>query len=151
MNGNFVVIANLSFMLPQYQWLDTTINIPLVSDNGYIAFKYKTIGAAWSTYSFDDISIISNSASLNENNTFKNDVIYFPNPFSDQTILQTDNLLIDATVNVINCFGQTVKQIKNINGKKVTLLRDNLPTGIYIVNIVQDNKTMITNKLIISD
>ena len=55
--GNFVLIANLSYMQPQYQWLDTIVNVPYTSDSGYIAFKYKTIGLAWTNYSIDSITV----------------------------------------------------------------------------------------------
>ena len=41
--GNFVLIANLSYMQPQYQWLDTTVSIPFVSDSGYIALNIKLL------------------------------------------------------------------------------------------------------------
>jgi PKD repeat protein len=73
-----------------------------------------------------------------------------PNPFSVQTTLQTDNLLHNATLTVYNCFGQTVAQIKNINGQTVTFSRDNLVSGLYFVRLTEDNK-IFTDKLIITD
>lgn len=66
--GNYVLIANLSYMLPQFDWLDTIVEVPFVAENGYIAFKYKTIGAAWSTYAIDDISITAITGLLPEGN-----------------------------------------------------------------------------------
>ncbi|HKC35727.1 MAG TPA: MopE-related protein, partial [Chitinophagaceae bacterium] len=75
----------------------------------------------------------------------------FPNPFSTFTVYWTVNPLKDATLIVHNCLGQTVKEIKNLNGKTITLQRDNLPGGIYIVLLIQDNQVMETKKLIITD
>ncbi|MBI4932010.1 MAG: T9SS type A sorting domain-containing protein [Bacteroidetes bacterium] len=84
-----------------------------------------------------------------------------PNPFSTQTTLQIDpvgNLsngagipLHNATLTIYNSFGQAVKQIKNISGQTVTLTRDNLPGGLYFFRITQDNKTITTDKLVITD
>ena len=54
--GDFKLVANLSYMGPQFQWNDTTFVIPFTADSGYLAFKYKTIGGAWMTYSIDSIS-----------------------------------------------------------------------------------------------
>lgn len=149
--GNFTVIANLSYMLPQYQWRDTTINIPFVSDSGYIALKYKTIGAAWSTYAFDNISIIADPVSVKENNSQKNKTTYFPNPFSTQTIIQTDIILKDAILTVYDAQGQQVKQLVNITGQKVVFDRANLSSGLYFFKLTEYNRSIAIEKLVISD
>jgi hypothetical protein len=84
----------------------------------------------------------------------KTDPITFsisPNPFSRQTTLHTDNPLKNATLTVYNSFGQRVKQIENISGQSITLNRDNLPCGLYILRLTQDNKIFTTDKLIITD
>jgi hypothetical protein len=74
-----------------------------------------------------------------------------PNPFSSQTILQIDNSLNNATLTVYNAIGQQVKQIKNISGQTITIQRDNLPNGLYFINLVQGNKIIASNKLVIID
>jgi Secretion system C-terminal sorting domain/Carbohydrate binding domain len=75
----------------------------------------------------------------------------FPNPFNNQTILQTDKLFHNATLTVDDILGQTVKQINNINGQKVVLSRDHLTSGLYFVRLTEGNKVIATNKLIITD
>jgi hypothetical protein len=74
-----------------------------------------------------------------------------PNPFSTQTTLHAGIPLHNATLTVDNCFGQTVKQIKNIRGQTVTLSRDNLPSGLYFIRLMQEGKILATDKLIIAD
>ncbi|MBI4931553.1 MAG: T9SS type A sorting domain-containing protein [Bacteroidetes bacterium] len=74
-----------------------------------------------------------------------------PNPFSAQTTLQTEVQLINATLTVDNCFGQTVAQIKNLRGQTITFNRDNLPSGLYLLRLTQDNKVIAIDKLIIAD
>lgn len=98
-------------------------------------------------YSFNESpnGIIDNYFQVN------NYVSLFPNPFSTQTVLQSDNLLLNASLTVDNCLGQTVKQIKNISGQTVVLHRDNLPSGLYFVRLTQDNQVIATKKLIITD
>lgn len=93
---------------------------------------------------------ICSTTGIDENNTEK-DVFIFPNPFSSTTSVQTDNVFKDATLIVYNLHGQQVKQIKNISGQTVTLHRDNLPMGLYFIHLTQDNKTITTDKLIITD
>lgn len=78
-------------------------------------------------------------------------VLLFPNPFNIQTTFHTDRILKNATLTVCNYLGQTVKQINNISGQSIILHRDNLPSGLYFIHLTQDNKEIITNKLIITD
>jgi dienelactone hydrolase len=75
----------------------------------------------------------------------------FPNPFSTQTTLQTDIALDKATLTVYNCYGKIVREITNISGNTVTLNRDNLRNGLYFIRLVQDNKQIGTQKIIITD
>jgi hypothetical protein len=74
-----------------------------------------------------------------------------PNPFSVLTVVKTDNPLINATLTIDNCFGQTVKQIKNISGQSIILYRENLPDGLYFLYLTQENKTFTAEKLVIAD
>ena len=74
----------------------------------------------------------------------------FPNPFSSATTLQAIKNFKDATMTIYNLAGEKVKQIKNISGEKIILQRDNLPGGLYFIRVMQDHKTIVFNKLIIS-
>ena len=78
-------------------------------------------------------------------------VSVFPNPFTTETTFKTDEAFKDATLTVYNSLGQTVKQIKNISGKTVTLFRGNLPSGLYYIRLTEDSKVFGTKKLIIND
>ncbi|MBI4930673.1 MAG: T9SS type A sorting domain-containing protein [Bacteroidetes bacterium] len=86
-------------------------------------------------------------------NEYKNpiSISIFPNPFYAQTTMQTNNLLLNATLTVYNLYGQAVKEIKNISGHTVTLFRDNLPSGLYFVRLTEEGKTLATDKLVITD
>jgi alpha-tubulin suppressor-like RCC1 family protein len=74
----------------------------------------------------------------------------FPNPMSDFAILQTENIFTDATLTIYNTQGQPVKQIKNISGQSLDLHRENLPDGMYFVELIEGEKIIKTGKLIIT-
>jgi hypothetical protein len=74
-----------------------------------------------------------------------------PNPFSLQTTLRMDNFFYKATLTVYNSSGQEVKQIRDISGQSITLNRDNLPNGLYFIQLMQDNKIVTTGKLVIME
>ncbi len=90
------------------------------------------------------------TTSINEN-VYSSDFTIFPNPFSTLTTFQTDKIFKGATLTVYNSYGQTVKQIKNINGQTITLHRDNLSSGLYFIRLTQDSKVITADKLVITD
>jgi photosystem II stability/assembly factor-like uncharacterized protein len=81
----------------------------------------------------------------------KNSLEVYPNPFSSEVTLETKKLLHNATLTVNNCFGQTVKEIKNINGRTVSFFRDNLASGFYFVRLTEESKIIETAKVVIAD
>ncbi|MCZ2356136.1 MAG: T9SS type A sorting domain-containing protein [Bacteroidia bacterium] len=88
-------------------------------------------------------------------NTYKQDmksqVHIFPNPFSTQTVLHSPNQLNNVALHLYNGFGQEVKEVKNINGQTIMLSRDNIPSGLYFIQLTQDSKVIATEKIIITD
>ncbi|NVO03031.1 MAG: T9SS type A sorting domain-containing protein [Bacteroidetes bacterium] len=75
----------------------------------------------------------------------------FPNPFITSTTIQTIGDLKNATLTIYNSYGQTLKQVKNISGQTVSLSRDNLPSGLYFIRLIEENKIIAVEKLIIID
>lgn len=84
-------------------------------------------------------------------NTSTNQYFLYPNPFSTQTTLHTENLFKNATLTVYNSCGEQVKQIKNISGQAATLQRDNLQSGLYFITLTQGNKIIASEKIVITD
>lgn len=99
----------------------------------------------------DTSNIITTSLSNILETSFQNDLKIYPNPTSSQFTFETTVVLKQATLLVENCFGQTVSQMKNINGKTAVFSFENLPQGLYFVRILEDNKTIATKKLIIKN
>jgi hypothetical protein len=78
-----------------------------------------------------------------------NNYSILPNPFSNEATLKTDREFKNATVTITNTFGQQVKQIKSITGKEIKIQRGNLSAGIYFLQLTQENKFILSCKLII--
>jgi hypothetical protein len=97
---------------------------------------------------FDLISLepVTGINSLEQNQSLE----LYPNPFSNQTALSADHIFHNATLTMINTFGQTVKQMENINGQRIIIERDNLPSGVYFCTIKCEN-VYETVKLLIID
>ncbi|MBI3502070.1 MAG: T9SS type A sorting domain-containing protein [Bacteroidetes bacterium] len=88
-----------------------------------------------------------------------------PNPFSTQTVLQSENPLHNATLTLYNCYGQEVTQSvipstpqsgATVGQRNLTITRDGLPSGIYFYKVTEDkgqgaSEAIATGKLIITD
>lgn len=75
----------------------------------------------------------------------------FPNPFSTVTTIQTNKAVNNGTIAIVNCYGQTIKEIKNISGQTVDFYRDDIPSGFYILRFTEENTTIANRKIVITD
>jgi hypothetical protein len=91
------------------------------------------------------------SCSSIEEKGSENTLTIFPNPFNNQTTLQTNFQMKHSNLIVYNSLGQAVKQMNNISGQSVILSRDNLPVGMYFLRLTEDNKTLAVEKMVITD
>lgn len=89
------------------------------------------------------------SAIQSMNNKYELNI--FPNPYSSQTNIQTNISFHNATLTFFNIFGQSVKQINNISGQTITLDRDYLSNGLYVVQLTEDNIMKALFKIVITD
>ena len=103
------------------------------------------------TGSFDMDSTLCLIVGTFENNPVSNGISIFPNPFSIETTIKTNVNYKNAILTLYNSFGQQVKRIKNISGRTITLHRENLSSGLYIIQLTQDNKNYTIDKLVIID
>jgi len=83
---------------------------------------------------------------LNEN-TFS----IFPNPFTSSTTIQTSSNLSNASITISNAYGQTVKRVENISGQSVSLSRDDLPIGLYFIELTDENTIIAFEKMLLTD
>ena len=75
----------------------------------------------------------------------------YPNPFYTETTLRTKNIFKNVSLTLYNSLGQAVKQMNNLTGQEIILQRENLPSGLYFLRLMEDNKVLATNKLVITD
>jgi hypothetical protein len=74
-----------------------------------------------------------------------------PNPFSNQTKLQLDKPLVNGSLEVYNSFGALVYKTEHLYGIQIIVDRNSLPSGVYYFCILQDNKTIVNDKLMLVD
>lgn len=75
----------------------------------------------------------------------------FPNPFNSSAIIQLNSPLYNAELTIYNAYGQIVNKVKNISGYEILLSRNNLATGMYFLQLIENNEVIVTDKLVIGD
>lgn len=86
-----------------------------------------------------------------ENAAKNNNLNIFPNPFNSSAIIQLNTSVINAEMNVFNLAGQKVITVKNIDGTHIKIFKGNLPSGTYFIQLIEKNKILAIEKVIITD
>ena len=104
-----------------------------------------------STHTWTDTNKLTGTALGVDESTSAEPISVSPNPFVYETTLRSDKNFNAATLTIYNALGQEMKQIKNISDQTVTIHRDNLPRGMYFIRVTEGNKTILTDKLLVTD
>ena len=100
----------------------------------------------------DDIDYSACLSSAIEENSFLDESIsIYPNPFSSQLTIRSTLPLNNATLTLNNYLGQKVIELSKINEQTLDLSRNNLPPGIYLLQLFEGKKLISKNKVIISN
>ena len=95
-------------------------------------------------------AINSNTTAGINDNIVNIGMVLYPNPMDEQAIIKINNdyLISDGLLKITDLLGRTI-QNKKFKTNQVTILKDKLSSGIYLVEIF-DNKQLIgTKKLIV--
>jgi photosystem II stability/assembly factor-like uncharacterized protein len=125
----------------------------LVANGVYLnAFYFVSSNLALAVGNSGTIYKTNNGGSVGilEEKKIENVAIY-PNPFSTFTTMKLDKNLKNGALKIYNLIGQQVAELNGLNGQTITLYRDNLQNGMYLVQIIQDKQIIKSSKIIIND
>ena len=128
-SGNVLITGN--FISTSLSFGTTTLNNEGVSDIFVAKLDATTLGI--------------------DENSNKSSALIYPNPSSAATTIQLKSRINNGQLSMYNVNGQLVKEIKNISGKTITIHRDKLASGVYFINLTDDDKVIISHKIIITD
>ena len=86
--------------------------------------------------------------SIEEQNSLSKRISFAPNPFKSELMISSKARFINSTLKMYNSTGQLVKQIENINSNEIQLKRENLSDGIYLIQIFENDKLLISKKVL---
>lgn len=102
-----------------------------------------------------------NFAVVRYNNSITSDINEFentaqgggisPNPFATSAVVHSAVALNNAKLMVCNLLGAVVSTIEHCDGNTIILSRDNMPSGVYMLKLLQDGEVISVHKVIITD
>ncbi|MBC7778111.1 MAG: T9SS type A sorting domain-containing protein [Phycisphaerae bacterium] len=152
--NNNILTANAN--AANYQWLDCDNGFAAVAGAVNINFTALTSGNYAVLVSQNNCMDTSAcfAVIITETDNYHAPAISItihPNPFSQETVLQSGTAFNNATLTVYNSEGQIVQEMANISGQSIVFQRGNLPSGIYFLRLGEKNKVSSAYKLIIVD
>lgn len=117
------------------------------SDDGGFAFCGMFEGDAYLSKTDSQGGIIN---SINHLNIPEHEVKVYPNPLSIQSIVEITGIteFSNTTLHLYNATGQEVLA-KTVTSPQTTIYRNNLPAGIYILQVRQETRNIQTIKILI--
>lgn len=148
--GSYTEVVNLTSIASSNfnQWIDTTVSLPFTVGTGYIGFKYMNVNN-WFTIDIDSVTVAPTSTTDISDTGSETDILLYPNPTTGHFTIELTPTI--NSIEIYNLLGEKVKTLNNIAARNITLQRDNLSSGLYIVRLKQDNKIILTKKLVITD
>lgn len=92
---------------------------------------------------------VSTATALQQNNL--NPIKVAPNPFITNCIISVKDELKNANLSLYNKQGMLCYTQNKLNGKSITLQRNNLSAGVYFVKIIDEGQQVLIQKLVIGE
>lgn len=134
---------------------DNTVGtLEFYRDTLYIGGGFWTINgdsiqflAKWTGGNY--IDTCGNTTSAEEIDNEINNIVIYPNPFSDFTTLNLSKPLFKGSLVVYDLIGKEVIRMENINGKEIRISRNGMSKGMYFFRVIEGNTSVGKGKMII--
>jgi hypothetical protein len=78
-----------------------------------------------------------------------NQIVISPNPFATELTISSDIDFQNATFKLYNSQGRLVREINHLHGQKITINRENLSSGLYFAQLLENNQLIKTSKMMV--
>jgi hypothetical protein len=126
----------------QLTWVNTTFTFTSPINAKYITVKNKGDKKGWNF-----IDNIKSYILTNTHNFYNKDINIYPNPTDKEINLVSESLIQNGTIVIYNLLGKEVKTLNNLFGNKFIVESQDLPTGQYIIHLLDNNKNILNKKI----
>jgi hypothetical protein len=116
-----------------------------------VLFKFTFISDSIQTFKdgwmLDDIAIEDWFEGISDLNKKEFSLSVYPNPISSKAFIELDEDVHDAVLCIYNSYGQRVREIRKITGRKIDFDRGDLPAGLYFLQLIQNHVVVAASKV----
>jgi hypothetical protein len=144
--------GNTDWVTTKLQWIWTMPVKDYPPDTLRLRFHFASdnINTNKDGWMIDNLEMTSYNmgGSINENGVVKQ-LNCFPNPASDNTNIMLKNKPYEMySLEIYNVYGQKAGSYENLSGENFSLVRNNLPSGLYFVVLKSCNGSVFSGKLV---
>ena len=77
------------------------------------------------------------------------DIVFSPNPMTQTLTIDSAVTLEKASLHLYDANGRRIRTVVNLNGKKITIARENMASGWYWAELLQNGATLKSSKIIV--
>lgn len=119
-----------------YTWLLTTVPLSSYVGQNNVQFAFQYQGNDGANFAVDNISITGQLTDINEETTESFRFDLYPNPASDQVIIDFENNIFEALkVSIVDIHGKTILEETYDTPKTIQINTSNYPAGTYFITI----------------
>jgi hypothetical protein len=124
-----------AFVPTSGQWLKDSISLSVLDGESAVKFRFTSKSGWGNNLYLDDVEINANRIAGNSKQVTKlfEEVKIYPNPAANKLTIESNANRI-TKINIVNNVGQVVFQ-DSLNSYQTEIDINNLPTGLYLVNI----------------
>jgi len=137
--------STTTFFVPTTsQWDNQTINLSGLNGQPKVMFAFESHPGWGNLMYLDNINLSGVTAVVDE--VQEQSLAVFPNPFSSTMTISSE--MKNCSINLIDITGNIVKSFSNVSRFPLTIEKENLSSGIYILELRSENQIERT-KLIV--
>ena len=88
---------------------------------------------------------------INQQNQIASNINFSPNPFTATLNINSEIGFQDVTLKIFNSIGQLVRENNNLKGQNIKFDRENLQSGLYLIQLFENNKLLKTSTVLMAD
>jgi parallel beta-helix repeat protein len=82
---------------------------------------------------------------------FQQTLSVFPNPFNKQATIRLSSPVNNVSCKFFNLVGQLIRTDNSLSGSLFTISKNDLPAGIYLIQLLSGNKILANEKIVVTD
>jgi hypothetical protein len=127
----------------------TNLSLSAYSGFSYVAFRYvnSDVSSYWLTTHFDDVKIVGNTASLEEDKFSESGMNTYPNPTNGEVFIE-NHLDEIQSLQIVDMQGRVHVSLNDVQDEIIKVDLSSFDSGVYLIKAKSNNETLTSRILV---